>query len=391
MVKNIAILGSTGSVGVQTLECVRHLKKMGHKIKVTGLGAGKNIGLLVRQALEFNVDVVCVKDENLAEEFSLLAKKNNINPAIYWGDGGLLKVASLEGTHQVFNSLVGFTGLLPTLEAIKHKKDIALANKETLVAAGEIVMEAVRENNVKIIPVDSEHSAIYQCLMGNRRQDLKRVILTASGGPFRGKTREELAHVTVEMALDHPNWTMGKKITIDSATLMNKGLEIIEAGWLFGLKPGEVDVIVHPQSIIHSMVEYRDGSVMAQLGVADMRLPVMFALTHPQRVLNDFPPLDLLKTGKLTFEEPDRNSFICLDLAWRAFEAGGNLPCAMNGANEVCVELFLGKKISFTDIGKIIGRVMEKCNFVKKPEISDIIRTNKDARELAMAIYGGKG
>jgi 1-deoxy-D-xylulose-5-phosphate reductoisomerase len=296
------------------------------------------------------------------------------------------KIASLEEADTVVTSIVGIAGLIPTMEAIRHSKNIALANKETLVTAGSIVIEEANRYGVKILPVDSEHSAIFQCMEGNRAEDVERLILTASGGPFRGRKPSEMKNITVEEALKHPNWKMGSKITIDSATLMNKGLEVIEAKWLFGMEPDRISVVVHPQSIIHSMVEYVDGSVIAQLGSPDMRIPIQLALTYPERARNGFSKLDLLKQKALTFEEPDMEAFPCLGLAFEALKAGGTMPAAMNAANEVAVSLFLDRRIGFNDIPVVINRVMEMHIVNIKPVLEDIIEVDKWARETVGGI-----
>jgi 1-deoxy-D-xylulose-5-phosphate reductoisomerase len=375
MAKTIAILGSTGSIGVQTLDVARNLG-----IRVCALTANSNIDLLEKQAREFKPLLVSAGDSGLALELERRLKGLNIE--VHYGLEGLKAAASIREADTVVTSIVGVAGLIPTVEAIRHGKNIALANKETLVTAGEIVMAEAREHGVSIFPVDSEHSAIYQCLAANRRQDVERLILTASGGPFRGKTAEELEGVSVAQALKHPNWSMGSKITIDSATLMNKGLEVIEARWLFDFTPDRIKVVVHPQSIIHSMVEYVDGSVLAQLGSPDMRIPIQLALTWPERAPNAFSRLDFLKCGSLTFEEPDRKSFACLELAFEALEAGGTMPAVMNGANEAAVELFLKEKIGFGDIPRRIAGAMEAHVVNITPDLDDIIEVDRWARRM---------
>lgn len=375
MTKSISILGSTGSIGVQTLDVARNLG-----IKVAGLAANTSIDKLESQAREFLPDVVAVGDEKLAK---ILAQRlEDLDIEVVGGIEGFKRVAALESIDTVVTSIVGIAGLIPTMEAIKNKKNIALANKETLVTAGEIVMSEALKAGVKILPVDSEHSAIFQCLMGNDIEDISRIILTASGGPFRGKTSKELERVTLAEALKHPNWSMGSKITIDSATLMNKGLEVIEAKWLFGLDLERIEVIVHPQSIIHSMVEYVDGAVIAQLGSPDMRLPIQFALTYPDRKHNNFSKLDLLKCGELTFEEPDMKTFPCLNLAFEALKIGATMPAVMNAANEEAVGLFLKEKIKFLDIPKVIDKVMSKHVIIDNPAIEDILDVDLWARRI---------
>ncbi len=376
MAKNISILGSTGSIGVQTLDVARNLD-----LRVAGLSANTSIELLEKQAREFRPRVVAVKDEELAFQLGQRLKDTDIE--VCSGSEGIIKVATLEEVDTVVTSVVGIAGLVPTIEAIRKGKDIALANKETLVTAGAVVMEEVKKHKVKILPVDSEHSAIFQCLMGNNNKEVSKIILTASGGPFRGKNRGTMKSVTLKEALKHPNWSMGSKITIDSATLMNKGLEVIEAKWLFGLELEQIEVIVHPQSIIHSMVEYIDGSVVAQLGSPDMRIPIQFALTYPTRFENGFSRLNFLETGSLTFENPDYDAFPCLRLAFDAMRAGGTLPAVLNGANEIAVGAFLKQEIGFTDIADIIENVMKRHVVNIRPNLNDIIEVDEWARQQA--------
>lgn len=383
MTRKISILGSTGSIGVQTLDVAKNLK-----LEVLGLTANSNIKLLAKQIHEFMPRVVSVGTEALAKE--LKESIEGLNTTILFGEEGMNEVATLDGVDTVVTSVVGIAGLVPTMRAIKAGKNIALANKETLVTAGEIIMSEASRQGVHIIPVDSEHSAIFQCLMGNNPIGVSKLILTASGGPFRGRKIKDLQNVTLKEALNHPNWSMGSKITIDSASMMNKGLEVIEARWLFGIEPAQIQVIVHPQSIIHSMVEYVDGSVMAQLGSPDMRLPIQFALTYPQRSGNDFSRLDLLKAGKLTFEEPDLISFPCLQLAFDALKAGGTMPAAMNAANELAVSLFLGGEIKFLDISNIIAEVMDKHSVNIRPSLDDIIEVDRWARDMVMSHLGSR-
>ena len=379
MAKNIAILGSTGSIGVQTLDVAKNLG-----IRVSGLSANSNIDLLEKQAREFKPLVVSAGDAGLARELD--KRLRGLGIEVMYGVEGLKSIASLDEADTVVTSIVGTAGLIPTLKAIEKGKDIALANKETLVTAGAFVMFEAARRNVRIFPVDSEHSAVFQCLRGNRHSDVTAIILTASGGPFRGWKPEELEGVKVAQALKHPNWKMGSKITIDSATLMNKGLEVIEARWLFDVEAERIKVVVHPQSIIHSMVEYVDGSVMAQLGSPDMRIPIQLALTWPERAENCFPRLDVLKCGSLTFEEPDKNAFPCLGLAYEALKAGGTMPSAMNAANEAAVSLFLEEKIGFNDIPRIIEKVMYKHIVNTKPGLDDIIEVDRWARTTAGGI-----
>jgi 1-deoxy-D-xylulose-5-phosphate reductoisomerase len=374
MALNIAILGSTGSIGVQTLDVAENLG-----IKVSGLTANTDIDLLEKQVRKFRPLMVSVRDSELAGK--LRERLEGFDVEVLYGIDGLKRVAALDETDTVVSSIVGIAGLIPTIEAIRHGKDIALANKETLVTAGSIVISEARQHNVRIFPVDSEHSAIFQCLGANRREDVKGLILTASGGPFRGRSMDELEEVSVEDALKHPNWSMGSKITIDSATMMNKGLEVIEASWLFDIDPDRIKILVHPQSIIHSMVEYIDGTVMAQLGPPDMRLPIQLALTYPKRAGNNFSRLNLLKCGSLTFEEPDYEAFPCLRLALSALKAGGTMPAVMNAANEAAVGLFLEKNVGFMDIPRIIENIMSIHDVNTKPGLDDIIEVDRWARD----------
>jgi len=375
MAQNIAVLGSTGSIGVQTLDVVRNLG-----IRVSALTAYSNVDLLEKQAREFRPRLVSVGDGVLAAD--LKDRLKGLKIEVLSGTDGIRAAAGIDGVDTVVVAIVGIAGLLPTVEAIRKGRKVALANKETLVTAGRIVMAEAERQGVTVIPVDSEHSAIFQCLAGNRRQDAERLLLTASGGPFRGKKYHELTDVTAAQALAHPNWNMGNKITIDSATLMNKGLEVIEARWLFGFAPDRIRVLVHPQSIIHSMVEYRDGSVIAQLGKPDMRIPIQLALTWPERCSNDFPKLDPIKCGPLTFEEPDTETFRCLRLAYDALEAGGTMPAVMNGANEAAVKLFLEGRIGFCDIPKLIEKAMLAHEVNTSPELDDIIEVDRWAKRL---------
>ncbi|MGE5475008.1 MAG: 1-deoxy-D-xylulose-5-phosphate reductoisomerase [Ignavibacteriales bacterium] len=383
MVKSISILGSTGSIGKQTLEVVRVLGN----VEIKGLSTNTNIELLEEQIREFKPEKVCVFNEKKA---SILKDSiRDTNTKVLTGIEGLNEVAVINEIDTVVTSVVGIIGLIPTIEAINAGKNIALANKETLVAAGEIVIKLAKDKGIKILPVDSEHSAIFQCLMGiSSQEDVSKIILTASGGPFRGKSAKELKNVTVKDALKHPNWNMGKKITIDSATMMNKGLEVIEAYWLFGVDIKQIEVVIHPQSIIHSMVEMLDGSVIAQLGRPDMRVPIQFALTYPQRKPNDFPKMSLTNCSSLTFEKPDMNVFRCLKLAFDALEAKGTMPAVMNAANEIAVEKFLAEKIGFLDIAGIIDEVMRKHKIISYPKLNDILDADKWAREATNNLIG---
>ncbi|MCT4585479.1 MAG: 1-deoxy-D-xylulose-5-phosphate reductoisomerase [Peptostreptococcaceae bacterium] len=373
--KNISILGSTGSIGEQTLDVIRKNKD---KFKVSSLAVNSNIDLLIKQIEEFKPKKVCVYDE---DKYKLLKEKVN-NIEIFWGMEGLLKLVKDEDVDIVITAVVGMIGLLPTLKAIEYKKTIGLANKETLVTAGELVMKKAKENEVSIIPVDSEHSAIFQCLNGERNKDINKIILTASGGPFRGKKKEELLNITKKEALNHPNWSMGNKISIDSSTLMNKGLEVIEAKWLFDIDVEDIEVIVHPQSIVHSMVEFKDKSIIAQMGNPDMRVPIQYALTYPNRIENDFERLDFLKFNNLTFEKPDLNTFPCLNLAYEALKKGGTYACVLNAANEELVKLFLEDKIKFYDIPTLIEKTIKNHNSIKSPELKDILNADLWARDF---------
>lgn len=374
--KKITILGSTGSIGTQTLDVVRKNKD---KFQVIAISANSSIDLLLEQILEFNPKYVAVYNEESANKLKEMIP-NNIDIQVLSSMDGLVKICELEEVDTVLTAVVGMIGLVPTMAAIKAKKTIALANKETLVTAGEIVMREAKKNNVEILPVDSEHSAIFQCLNGERKKDIEKIILTASGGPFRGKTKEELINVTKNEALKHPNWDMGRKISIDSSTLMNKGLEVIEAKWLFDVDVEDIDVVVHPQSIIHSMVSFRDSSVMAQLGCPDMRLPIEYALTYPKRSKTDFERLDLAKIATLTFEKPDMKTFPCLELAFRALKLGGTYPAVLNSANEVLVNEFLNDKIGFYDIPYYIEKSLDNHKSINNPTLEDILEVDKETR-----------
>ncbi|MDF2612621.1 MAG: 1-deoxy-D-xylulose-5-phosphate reductoisomerase [Clostridia bacterium] len=378
--KNIAILGSTGSVGTQTLEVARH----DHNLNIVGLTTNTNIDLLEKQIIEFEPELVCVMNEQRALELSQRLAEKSIHVEVVSGLEGLIEVATLDNAHLVVTAVIGMIGLVPTVEAIKKGKHIALANKETLVAGGDIVMKLANAYNIPILPIDSEHSAIFQCLQGNKREEVSRYILTASGGPFRDFTYEQLQKVTVQDALKHPNWEMGSKITIDSATLMNKGLEVIEGKHLFNTSYDKIDVVVHRESIIHSMVEYRDGSTMAQLGYADMKVPIAYAIYYPNRQkANHAEKLDFCKLKSLTFEEPKRSLFPCLDLGYSALKTGGTMPAVLNAANEIAVESFLNKKISFLQIPKLIAKVMEKHTCISEPTLDEILYYDNWAREYS--------
>lgn len=374
--KNISILGSTGSIGTQALDVIRN----SDMYNVVAISANRNIDLLEKQALEFNPKIVCVADKEKAKQ--LKKRLNNKKVEVLGGMEGMIDLAKEETTDILLTSVVGMVGLKPTLAAIESKKTIALANKETLVTAGSIVMQKSKENNVDILPVDSEHSAIFQSLRSGHLNEVSKLILTASGGPFLNKQKKYLKTVTPKDALKHPNWDMGNKISIDSATLMNKGLEVIEAKWLFNMDVENIEVVVHPQSIIHSMVEFVDGNIIAQLGNSDMRIPIQYALTHPKRVKNNLKSLDLIELGKLTFQSPDYDTFPCLNLALNSIKEGGTMPAVLNAANEVAVEYFLNGKIKFMDIPTLIEKVINKHKNINKPTIDDIIETDKWARNI---------
>ena len=373
--KKIAILGSTGSIGTQTLDVVREQGD----ISVAALAAGSNIALLEQQIREFHPRLVAVWDKKKAEELKI--KTADLSVEILDGMDGLLAVAQIPEAEILVTAIVVMLGIRPTIAVIRAGKDIALANKETLVTAGHLIMPMAEENHVSILPVDSEHSAIFQSLNGERHNKIHKILLTASGGPFRGKTREELKDVTVEDALKHPNWSMGRKITVDSATLVNKGLEVMGAKWLFDVELSQIQVVVQPQSVIHSMVEYEDGAIIAELGTADMRLPIQYALYYPDRRPLSGERLDFYKLGQITFERPDTDTFRGLALAYRAMEQGGNVPTAFNAANERAVAKFLNHEIRFLEIPEIIGACMEHCNYVKNPSVEEILDTERAAYE----------
>ncbi|TAE73862.1 MAG: 1-deoxy-D-xylulose-5-phosphate reductoisomerase [Bacteroidetes bacterium] len=376
--KNIAILGSTGSIGTQALEVIQEHQD---KFNVEILTARSNADLLIEQAILFSPKIIVITDKKQAEKVKTALSNTNIK--IYSDENSLAEVVQGDNIDIVLTALVGYAGLLPTLNALKAKKTIALANKETLVVAGELVMNLAKKNNCAILPVDSEHSAVFQCLVGENYQQIEKVILTASGGPFRGKTTQDLLYITKAQALKHPNWTMGAKITIDSASLMNKGLEVIEAKWLFELENNQIDVVVHPQSIVHSLVQFKDGSIKAQLGLPDMKLPIQYALGFPDRLTNNFPRFNFLNYPQLTFESPDFNTFKNLSLAFEALKKGGNMPCILNAANEIAVEKFLQDKISFLGMSDLIANAMQKITFIQKPVYEDYVLTDIETRKLA--------
>lgn len=375
--KNIAILGSTGSIGTQALDVVRSNPD---RFEVFAITANNNLDMLIEQAVEFQPEVVTIANEK--HYLPLKQALGDLPVKVFAGKEAIAQIVEMDPIDMVLTAMVGYSGLQPTIHAIKAGKAIALANKETLVVAGEIINELAQIHKTPILPVDSEHSAIFQCLAGEGDNPIEKIILTASGGPFRTKTLDELHHVTSKQALKHPNWDMGAKITIDSASMMNKGFEVIEAKWLFGLTPEQIDVVVHPQSIIHSMVQFADSSIKAQLGMPDMKLPIQYAFTYPDRLLTDFPRVDFLQYPNLTFEKPDTKRFRNLALAYKAMETGGNMPCILNAANEVVVAAFLKDKIGFLQMSDIIENVMQKATFVKKPDYDDYVMTDAQAREL---------
>lgn len=379
--KQIAILGSTGSIGRQALEVIAANR---NRFQVYALTANNNVDLLVQQARTFTPNVVCIANEK--HYATLKQQLEDLPIKVFAGSDAIDQVVQMQGVDIVLAAMVGYAGLKPTIAAIEAGKIIALANKETLVVAGELICDLANRHNVPILPVDSEHSAIFQCLAGEYNNSIERLILTASGGPFRQKSLDELKSVTPAQALKHPNWDMGAKITIDSATMMNKGFEVIEAKWLFGVNPMQIDVVVHPQSIIHSMVEFADGSIKAQLGMPDMRLPIQYAFTYPMRISSKFPRLDFSTYSQLTFEKPDTKRFRNLAFAYKAMESGGNMPCIVNAANEVVVAAFLENKIGFLQMSDIIETVMAKADFVKNPSYDDYVATDIAVRRLTKSL-----
>ena len=379
--KKIAVLGSTGSIGRKSL---RVIELNPDKYKVVALTAGRNIDLLLQQIEKFHPEAVAMLDGDLAGR--LKSRLNSTGPKVYFGEDGFVRLVTMDSVDMVISALTGAAGLVPTYSAIEAGKDIALANKETMVMAGPLVMHQAKGRGVSIIPIDSEHSAILQSLQGHPREDLNRVILTASGGPFKACTLEEMKGVTPEQALKHPNWAMGRKISIDSATLMNKGLEIIEAKWLFDLSIDQINIVIHPQSIIHSMVEYRDGSIMAQMGIPNMIIPISYALSFPHHLPTTLPQLKLDEIGGLSFEKPDLSRFSCLALAFRALETGGSMPAAMNGANEIAVESFLQGRIGFLQIPELIEKTMDAHQTFTLDTIEKVIEADGWARNKARAL-----
>jgi 1-deoxy-D-xylulose-5-phosphate reductoisomerase len=379
--KRIAIFGSTGSIGTQALDVIRTHKNL---LEAEILTAQTNADLLIKQALEFLPNAVVIGDETKYEAVKNALSSTDIK--VFSGENALEEVADFDTYDVMLTAIVGFAGLKSTLKGVKKGKVIALANKETLVVAGDIVMQQAFENRSPIIPVDSEHSAIFQCLIGEQRNPVEKIILTASGGPFLGKKPNFLVNVKRDHALQHPNWSMGAKISIDSATLMNKGLEMIEAKWLFSLKPEQIEIIVHPQSIIHSMVQFEDGSMKAQMGLPDMKLPIQYALGFPERMKNDFPRFNFKKYPSLTFEEPDYKTFRNLGLAIDALKAGGNKPCVLNAANEIAVWAFLKNRIGFLDITAVVEKTLEKIAFIEKPTLDEYFETDGEARNFAASV-----
>lgn len=377
-VKKIAIMGSTGSIGTQALEVIR---KNPGRFSAEVLVAHSNADLLIKQALEFKPNAVVIGDETKYKIVKEVLFDEDIK--VFAGTKAIEQIVEMESIDMVLASIVGYAGLASTMNAIRHKKPIALANKETLVVAGELVTDLARQYGVNIYPVDSEHSAIFQCLAGEWENPIEKIYLTASGGPFRGKDRTFLSAVKKDQALKHPNWVMGAKITIDSASLMNKGLEVIEAKWLFNLNPEQIDVIVHPQSIIHSIAQFQDGSMKAQMGLPDMKLPIQYAFSYPQRYQNRFPRFDFFNYPQLSFEKPDTKSFVNLALAFDALNRSGNMPCVLNAANEVAVQAFLEDKIGFLEMSDLIQNCMSKIAFIEKPSYEDYIECDKETRQMA--------
>jgi len=383
--RHIAILGSTGSIGTQALEVMEANPEV---FELEVLTANGNADLLIEQSLKHRPNAVVIGDEKQYAKVKDALFDEGIK--VYAGEDALAQVVEMEEIDIVLTALVGYAGLRPTMAAIRAGKHIALANKETLVVAGDIVTALAQEMAVNIYPVDSEHSAIFQCLVGEFHNPIEKIYLTASGGPFRGMNRQQLAAVTKAQALKHPNWEMGAKITIDSASMMNKGLEVIEAKWLFALRPDQIDVIVHPQSIIHSIVQFEDGSMKAQMGLPDMKLPIQFALGYPERLKNDFPRFNFLNYPSLTFEQPDKETFRNLALAFNALAKGGNIPCILNAANEVAVDAFLNDRVSFLGMSDLIDDTMAKCTFIAKPDYEAYVASDAEARTVAESILGSK-
>lgn len=380
--KRIAILGSTGSIGTQTLEVIKQNPERFELYAITG---NNNVDLLVKQAREFLPEVVCVANESLYQQVK--DALNDLPIKVFSGKESIAEMVQMQPIDIVVTAMVGYAGLLPTIRAIEAGKTIALANKETLVVAGKLICDLAQKYNAPILPVDSEHSAIFQCLAGECNSKIEKILLTASGGPFRTFSFDALKSVTAKQALKHPNWEMGAKITIDSASMMNKGFEVIEAKWLFGLNAEQIEVLVHPQSIVHSMVQFADGAIKAQLGAPDMKLPIQYALTYPERIEADFPRVDFTKTTQLTFEQPDLQKFRNLQFAFDAMKKGGNLPCILNAANEVVVKAFLEERISFLQMSELIEFAMRKVEFIAQPTYEDYVETDKKTRIFVSELF----
>ena len=380
-IKRIAIFGSTGSIGTQALDVIAANPD---KFSAEILTAQTNDVLLIKQALQFNPNCVVIGDEKKYENVKQALANTDVK--VFTGEHALEEVAEMDCYDMMLAAIVGYAGLKPTLKALENSKPVALANKETLVVAGDIIMRKAMENRVPVIPVDSEHSAIFQCLVGEGRNKIDKVILTASGGPFLGKKPNFLVNVKRDHALQHPNWAMGAKVSIDSATLMNKGLEMIEAKWLFNLKPDQIQVVIHPQSIIHSMVQFEDGSIKAQMGLPDMKLPIQYAMAFPQRIANNFPRYDFKKPNTLSFEEPDMKTFRNLALATEALNRGGNMPCILNAANEIAVYAFLKNRIGFLDMTEMVERTLQKISFIEKPTLEEYFESDGEARNFAASL-----
>ncbi|HCS87475.1 MAG TPA: 1-deoxy-D-xylulose-5-phosphate reductoisomerase [Bacteroidales bacterium] len=379
--KQLAILGSTGSIGTQTLDVVRQHPE---EFSVYAISANRSVDLLVKQALEFRPEMVCIADESCYPE--LREALAHLPVKVFAGSDAVAQMVTMPSVDVVVAAMVGYAGLYPTIQAIKAGKTIALANKETLVVAGELICQLANRYHAAILPVDSEHSAIFQSIVGEGDNEIEKILLTASGGPFRTFSMQQLASATAEQALKHPNWNMGAKVTIDSASLMNKGFEVIEAKWLFGVPVDKIQVLVHPQSIIHSAVQFADGSVKAQLGMPDMRLPIQYALSYPKRLQSDFPRIDFFKANSLTFEQPDTSRFRNLALAYRAIMQGGNMPCILNAANEVVVKAFLHGQVGFLQMSDLIEQTMEKVAFIACPVYDDYVATDREARAVTMSL-----
>jgi 1-deoxy-D-xylulose-5-phosphate reductoisomerase len=380
--KRIAILGSTGSIGTQALEVISRFPEL---FEVKALAGNNNVRMLKEQILKFKPELACMVDEKAAIEL-----RTQVDIPVYSGEEGLIKISEIDNSDVVINSIVGFSGLVPTIHAIRKKKQIALANKETLVAAGELVMAEAKKNGVDIIPIDSEHSAIFQCLNGEKKEDVERILLTCSGGPLREKKNHEMENATKDEVLKHPNWNMGQKITVDSATLVNKGLEVIEAHSLFGIPYSKIDVVIHPQSIIHSLIEFKDNSILAQLSNPDMRIPIQYALSYPDRIISNAKKLELTEIKNLSFETPDWLRFPCLRYAYDAGIEGGTKPCIFNAANEIAVQEFLGGKIRYSDIPKVIKKILYNRSSIKNPKMEDIFSVDKSTRIQTLKVINNR-